>query len=140
VLPLLFVALAALDDKRQDDVVLIQGTWSLVAVEADGKKHALDDAEVANLKGLQMTFRGDRFTNSKAKQEGTFLLDQRATPHTLDVTARKDGKDRVLPMLYELDGDTLRVCFFLDPERRERPREMTSKGGQIVLTLKRDKP
>ncbi len=52
----------------------------------------------------------------------------------------KDGKSKVLALLYELDGDTLRLCLpLLIPDKQDRPKEFTSKSGQIVLTLKRGK-
>ena len=135
----LLLVVSVSDDKPQDDRDRIQGLWTVAAAEVDGQPVTPDSAAWKGFKDLKLTFRGDRVSNPLVKQEGLFALDSRATPHTLDMIVLKDGKSKVLALLYELDGDTLRLCLPLDPDKQDRPKEFTSKSGQIVLTLKRGK-
>jgi uncharacterized protein (TIGR03067 family) len=138
VLTLLLLANVS-DDKPQDDRDRIQGPWAVTAAEVDGQAVTPDSAAWKGFKDLKLTFRGDRVSNPLIKQEGLFALDSRVTPHTLDMIVLKDGKSKVLALLYELDGDTLRLCLPIDPDKQDRPKEFTSKMGQIILTLKRGK-
>jgi uncharacterized protein (TIGR03067 family) len=135
-LPLVLLLLAA--QPAMTDRDRIQGDWEFEALEFEGKPVKEADLPEA-LRKIKLTFKGDRVTNSAAG-DGNFALDEKAKPKTIDLAAVKDGKIRVLPMLYELEGDKLRLCYPLDPEQKDRPRAFSSSNGQIILTLKRTKP
>jgi uncharacterized protein (TIGR03067 family) len=130
---LLLAAQAAPTDKER-----LQGDWEFESLEFEGKAVKPDDLPDA-LKKIKLTFKGERVSNS-ATGDGNFALDEKVKPKTIDLAAVKDGKFKVLPMLYELDGDKLRLCYPIDPEQKDRPKAFTSANGQVILTLKRVKP
>lgn len=114
------------------------GTWRFESVQMDGKAMPEQD-----FKGNAIILNGDRFT---AKVEGRDLnglyeVDPTATPKTIDVTFG-EGEERGRTMLgiYELEGDTYRVCMALSG--KTRPTEFTTKPGsdQMLEVLKREKP
>ena len=110
----------------EKDVRIIQGTWTFESSEAGGK--ALPAGE---LKGLILTFEGDKHTVKKGDeviQVATQKLDPSRSPKALDVTvAEGPNKGAVMPGIYEISGDTLKVCF--DPEGKKRPTEFKSAPG-----------
>ena len=114
----------------------IQGTWRFVAHEANGQKTPAD--EVAKLK---ITFTGDKYAISrdgKVVQEGTNKLDPSKTPAHIDAKITEgDGKGHTMLGIYELKGDTIRVCF--DTAGKERPTRFTTKDGQMEVVIQREK-
>jgi uncharacterized protein (TIGR03067 family) len=102
------------------------GVWTFESVEAGGKKSPADD-----LKGLTLTFAGDKYTVKKGDeviQVGTQKLDPSKSPKTIDVTVTEGlKKGAVMLGIYEIDGDTLKVCF--DEEGKKRPTEFKSPAG-----------
>ena len=110
----------------EKDVRIIQGTWTFESSEAGGK--ALPAGE---LKGLILTFEGDKHTVKKGDeviQVGTQKLDSSKSPKTIDVTMTEGvNKGAVMLGIYEISGDTLKVCF--DPEGKKRPTEFKSASG-----------
>ena len=110
----------------EKDVRIIQGTWTFESSEAGGK--ALPAGE---LKGLILTFEGDKHTVKKGDeviQVGTQKLDSSKSPKTIDVTMTEGvNKGAVMLGIYEIDGDTLKVCF--DVEGKKRPTEFKSAPG-----------
>src|SRR4051794_30017026 len=110
VLPLLAAQAAPTDKER------LQGDWAFEAMEFEGKPVKPDDLPDA-LRKIKLSFAGDR-VRSSATGDGNFALDEKAKPKTIDLAAVKDGKIKILPMLYELDGDALRLCYPLDPEEK----------------------
>src|SRR5262249_3796434 len=112
------------------------GTWTFGSVEAGGKEEP-----AADLKGMTVTFEGDKYTVKKGDegiQVATQKLDPSKSPKTIDVTVA-DGlnKGSVLLGIYEISGDTLKVCF--DPEGKKRPTEFKSAAGSenVVVVHKR---
>jgi uncharacterized protein (TIGR03067 family) len=103
-----------------------QGTWTFESVEADGKKQP-----AAEFKGMTLTFEGDRFTVKKGDEVimvGTQKLDPSRSPKAVDVKVAKGlNKGAVMLGIYEIRGDTLKVCF--DPEGKKRPTEFKSASG-----------
>jgi uncharacterized protein (TIGR03067 family) len=123
---------------KKNDKELLQGSWAVTGVEFDGME--LPDGEARQaFKSTVLTFQGDNLNNSQARDtKGTFILDASKSPRTLDLIAEKDGTARRMYWVYELDGDTLRICF--GPRSGdERPKEVTSRDKHILLTLKREK-
>ena len=110
-----------------------QGIWTFASVEAGGKEVPADA-----LKGVTVTFNGDKYTvkNGDAViQTATQKPDPSKSPKTLDVTVT-DGpnKGTVILGIYEIDGDTLKVCF--DPEGKKRPTEFkTVADSQVTLVV-----
>ena len=124
-----FGASVALADDKADlekEVRKFQGTWTFESSEAGGTQLPADD-----LKTLILTFEGDKHTVKKGDeviQVGIQKLDPSKSPKTIDVTMTEGpNKGAVMLGIYEIDGDTLRVCF--DPQGKKRPTEFKSAPG-----------
>ena len=109
-----------------------QGTWTFESVEAGGK-----EVPAAEFKGITVTFEGDKYTVKKGDeviQAATQKLDPSKSPKTLDVTvAEGPNKGAVMLGIYEISGDTLKVCF--DPEGKKRPTQFKSASGSQTLVV-----
>jgi uncharacterized protein (TIGR03067 family) len=109
----------------------LQGTWVVQSVRQDGK--AKDDG-----KGTEVTFAGDNVTlrlkkgGEQKEMKATYKIDPTQTPKTIDVVSGKG----TMRAIYELKGDTLRVCHKKIEE--ERPTEFSDAGG-VIITLTRKK-
>ncbi len=118
----------------------LEGTWSLVRMEEDGKAHKVDrkDADY-----FDVVFAGRTITVrlNDANEVGTFTVDATKKPKTIDVVPSM-GKDKGKTLLgiYEVDGDSLKLCVADDASVKERPKEFASKGTSVrVFHLKRVK-
>ena len=127
------------DDKSDVDKELkkFHGVWTFESVEAGGKKAPAD-----TLKGLTITFAGDKYTVKKGDeviQVGTQKLDPSRSPKAIDVKVTEGlQKGAVMLGIYEIRGDTLKVCF--DPEGKKRPTEFKgASGAQTLVVHKRVK-
>jgi internalin A len=123
------------DDPKTDPVkkelAKLQGAWTVVSAELNGKPDA-------SRKGAHVVFAGDTFTRTSPAQsaKGTLKLDPAAKPATIDITFT-DGPDKGKSLfgIYTLEGDTFKICS------SPRPTEFSSKAGsQLLLVLQRDKP
>jgi uncharacterized protein (TIGR03067 family) len=116
------------DDKADLDkeVKKFQGVWTFESSVTGGKELSADQ-----LKGLVLLFEGDKHTVKKGDdviQVGTQKLDPSKSPKTIDVTMTEGpSKGTVMLGIYEIDRDTLKVCF--DAEGKKRPTEFKSAPG-----------
>ncbi len=109
-----------------------QGTWRFASIEAGGKA-----VPAVELKGITVTFKGDKYTVQKGDdvaQVARQKLDPSKSPKTLDAKVT-DGpnKGAVILGIYEISGDTLKVCF--DPEGKKRPTQFKSGSGSQTLVV-----
>src|SRR5580704_8095954 len=118
-----------LADEKVDlekEVAKFQGAWTFESSESGGKK-----LPIGELKGLTLIFEGHKHTVKNGDdviQVGTQKLDPSKSPKTIDVTmAEGPNKRTVMLGIYEIDGDTLKVCF--DPQGKKRPTEFKSPAG-----------
>jgi len=113
------------DDKAdlEKELRKFQGTWTFESSEAGGKELAAGE-----LKGLILVFEGDKHTVKKGNeviQVGTQKLDPSKSPKAIDVTLTEGvNKGAVMLGIYEINGDTLKVCF--DAEGKKRPTQFKS--------------
>ena len=116
------------DDKAdvEKELKKFHGVWTFESVEAGGKK-----APAEELKGLTLTFAGDKYTVKKGDeviQVGRQKLDPSRSPKAIDVTITEGlNKGKSMLGIYEIDGDTLKVCF--DEGGKKRPTEFKSAAG-----------
>jgi uncharacterized protein (TIGR03067 family) len=91
------------------ELARLQGTWGTASVEVDGSPvppHLYRDA--------RLVVAGDRFVlfnplpDAGQRLEGSLRLDPAKTPKELDLLL--DG-GQAFQEVYELEGDTLRVCY-----------------------------
>jgi uncharacterized protein (TIGR03067 family) len=118
----------------QDDLKKLQGTWKFVSQEMDGKPRPSEQ-----LAKLKITFAGDKWTvreDGNVVQGGTHKVDSAKKQVDAMVT---EGQDKGSTMLgiYELKGDTMKVCF--DPMGKNRPTSLTAKAGQMSAVIQREK-
>jgi len=121
-----------------NDAALIQGTWKVVGGEENGKAVALpagvEMASVFTATEYSLLF------NGQAKEKGTFKLDASASPKALEFTIT-DGADKGKTQLgiYELNGDTLRLCIAKPGTPRPTSFKTTQGGNAELFTLQRVK-
>src|SRR6478672_702546 len=98
----------------------IQGVWNLVSSERGGKAEAGDERQP-----LQIEFTAESFRfrlPAGARHSQPYKLDAGTTPKAIDwVPGGKNGPSKSVPGIYELDGDTLKICW--GEGDKERPRE-----------------
>ena len=129
----------AVDNKK--DTELIQGTWTVVSYEYDGRKKP--DGEIKHVK---IVIKDHMITIKRDGVEEmlTFKLDPAKKPKTIDMTARKTAADQQVPGIYELKENELKMCFVKGEKRNgtgARPTEFASKADtdSVLIILKREK-
>src|SRR5262249_47235108 len=68
------------------------------------------------------------FTQGTAESKGTFKVDLTQKPKTIDITFTEGPeKGKTVLGIYELEGDTYKLCLSL--KDKDRPKEFVSKAG-----------
>jgi RNA polymerase sigma-70 factor (ECF subfamily) len=121
------------------ELALLDGEWTMVSVTADGQ--AMPEAIAKTGKRVA---HGNETTVTIAGQlvmKATFTIDPTKKPKTIDYTMT-DGptKGQKQYGIYEIDGDTVLVCFA--PPGKDRPTEFVSKpgDGRALTVWKMAKP
>jgi uncharacterized protein (TIGR03067 family) len=114
------------------DIEALRGTWNMVSMEMDGRKYPAA--------GSQIVIERGRFTslNMGAEYSGTVATDESANPRTFDLvfeTGPEKG-NRSLG-IYELDGDTWKICLGLTGKTRPTKFVSTPGSGHALEILKR---
>jgi uncharacterized protein (TIGR03067 family) len=112
----------------------IEGTWIPVTFEVGGVKlpeESFKDAKLVMTDG-HYTYQNDH---------GTYKLFTSEKPRAMDVTGIEGpNQGKTFPAIYELTGDTLRICY--DLAGKTRPTEFATRAGtrQFLASYKRAKP
>jgi uncharacterized protein (TIGR03067 family) len=130
-------AVSAQDDAAKKEIDRFRGTWKFVSLEIEGVK-----VEPEQFKGASLMIDGEKFTMSDgvAKYKGSFKFDLSKTPKQLDVLFEEGPeKGKTALGIYELEGDTYKVCLGLTG--KDRPKEFVSKpgSGHVLEVLQREK-
>ncbi len=128
-------------DAFTKELKALAGTWRPVSSENNGFKSSAEDLEglvwIRDEDGRWTMQRGGR----PVVQWAVKAIDTTKTPKTIDIEVMADEyKGMVYLGIYELDGDTLRICLAL-PDRPERPTEFSAGHGTLsaLSEFKREK-
>ena len=121
------------------DLLAFKGTWRMNSKEVDGKKFSEEEIKdvIATTDGSGRCWvrRGDKLIG-----EGTAKFDPTTKPKTIDITFTEgEHKGKTCLGIYEIDGDTLRVCVARPGD--ERPADLSAKAGSghILVVYQREK-
>ncbi|HYH64475.1 MAG TPA: TIGR03067 domain-containing protein [Urbifossiella sp.] len=116
------LAVAGSGATRPADDEAIQGTWEVVGISDNGEK-----APPEKFKGARMVITKDKLTilaDGKTQSTGTYKLTAAARPRQIDLRV----EEKHLKGIYDLRGDSLRLCFNENPGG-PRPTAFESKKG-----------
>jgi uncharacterized protein (TIGR03067 family) len=122
------------NQKAEEDWKMIEAAWIPVVAELGGKplpEEFLKDTKLVLTDG-RYAYRND---------QGTYKLMPAEKPKAIDITGEEGpNQGKTLLAIYELTGDTLRICY--DLEGKTRPSEFATKTGtqQLLISYKRAKP
>ena len=104
---------------------VLEGSWTITSLVLDGQS-----LPAPMLEGARIVIKGDRFvsTGMGAEYAGVLVPDASRRPHRLDMkfdTGPEKGNTNLC--IYELDGDTLKLC--IATRGRVRPASFDSPPG-----------
>jgi uncharacterized protein (TIGR03067 family) len=120
---------------RCDDADALQGKWLPSEGERAGKPFPAQNITLEIKDGKYTVMAGG------VSDKGTIKINASAKPKEMDITGT-DGpnKGKTFKVIYELDGDTLKICY--DLSGNGRPTEFKTKEGSkdLLVIYKREKP
>ena len=142
-LPCVFIAMilstaAARSQDAANERKLLQGTWLPTAAELSE-----DPLDEATLKTMKLVVEEDKYAvtvGTSPFDRGTIRIDPAAKPKTMDIVGTEGANNgRTFLAIYELNGDTLHICY--DLTGKARPTEFKTKKGELLFlaTYKRAK-
>jgi uncharacterized protein (TIGR03067 family) len=128
-----FVGLVPQGDSAKEELKRLAGAWDLVSFEIDGGKETVKDGRLV-IQGQKMT----NYIGDKLLAESTFSIDLTKKPKAIDWVSIKPNEGMKSIGIYELDGDTLKIC---GTDGKERPTGFTptKKNGWGLSVYKRAK-
>ena len=124
-------------DEPKDDAVkkewkALHGNWTVVSIEVNGTKVPED-----KIGGRDAAFKDKQYSIHDFRL--TVKIDPTKKPKTIDMDG-KDGNGKPLSMMgiYDLDGDTLKICF-AKPGTKDRPGQFKTRPntGESLIVYKR---
>lgn len=123
----------AQDDASKEDLKKLQGKWETVTVVHNGEVQKPE-------KRSPWVFEGNKLKYPAFDTEDEIKLDATLAPKTMDVrVVRKGQKTEELKAIYELAGDTLKICVDVGGKGRPTAFESKADSGHRLVTLKRVK-
>jgi uncharacterized protein (TIGR03067 family) len=112
------------------DAKAIQGDWKPVKAELAGAPMADETLKMISLKIGEGTY---EVHVGNSPDKGTVAVDPSTTPKSMTITGTEGpNKGKTFPCIYELKGDTLRICY--DLSGAKRPTEFKSVAAtQLYL-------
>ena len=119
------------------DAKAVQGSWTPAAAELAGQP--MTDAV---LKSISLKLENGKYEVSVggAPDKGTYTLDSATKPKSMTITGTEGpNHGKTFPAIYELKGETLRICY--DLSGAKRPTEFKSIAGTrlYLVTYNRKK-
>lgn len=119
------------EDAFTKELKALSGTWRPISAENNEYKASEEDLKgalwIRDADGKWTMRRGDKTVVEWAVKK----INATKNPKTIDIeVAAGEYKGVVYLGIYELDGDTLRICFAL-PDRAVRPTEFSASKGSI---------
>jgi uncharacterized protein (TIGR03067 family) len=113
------------EDAVKKELKLLQGNWEMQSFETNGN-HLPDE----KVKAIKLTIKDNRYVVDLGEQkfELTFKIDPTKKPKTIDLTMAKGEEKAVTLGIYEITGDTFKICRTLEAGR-DRPTEFATKEG-----------
>jgi uncharacterized protein (TIGR03067 family) len=138
ILVIAFASLTSFAGDDSADVKSLQGTWLPVKAELGGKP--MPDAV---LKKITLTLTNHDYEvtiTGEQSDHGTWTLDTSANPKGMSVTGTKGPNNgKTFPCTYELNGDTLRICYDLSGAKRPTEFKTTAGTKLYLVTYSRKK-
>ncbi len=112
----LATALTAFAADSRNDAQAVQGSWRPITAELAGKP--MPEAVIKTIslkldKGKYEVFVG------KHPDRGTYTIDPISKPKSMTITGTEGpNQGKTFPAIYELKGDTLRICYDLSGTKR----------------------
>jgi uncharacterized protein (TIGR03067 family) len=123
------ISLSAHADEKE--IKTLDGIWIPQSGELGGAKFP-DEM----LKTMKLIMKDGTYSVTVGKQDdkGTVKVDTKKKPNEMDI-AGTDGpnKGKMFPAIFELDGDTLRICY--DLSGKERPTAFKTETGATTLLV-----
>jgi len=122
----------------KDDVKLLAGTWQATSMQ--GGKATLPPEQVKELKlfidgeTYKVTLKERETDKGKLAAAKTARGEPKALDIASDVAPEKKLKN--MPAIYELDGESLKVCYGLDGKR---PKEFKAADEALLIVYKKVK-
>src|ERR1035437_3738260 len=118
-----------------NDLEKLQGAWNVVALQTDGRK-----MPASMVRGARIVIEGERFSTIAmgAAYGGTVSVDEAQVPKAFNLNFTEGPeKGNTSYGIYELDGDTWKICLTITGN--QRPREFATKPGSglALETLER---
>ena len=130
----LLVATAEAHPFRGDNV---DGTWKPIEAELGGEKLPPDffkNWELELAKGKYV------LKGAESPDQGTYTTDASKKPKSMDISGTEGpNKGKTFPCIYELDGDTLRICYDLSGRKRPTEFKTAKQTKEYLVTYKREK-
>ena len=124
-------------DKSADVSKKLVGTWQLTKGTVGG--NPFPEQTVKKLK-LEITQGKYKLTGAESPDEGTWTLHADTKPMGLDVMGTEGpNKGRTYQTIFELKGDTLKVCYDLSGKTRPAKFESQPKTLLFLAEYKREK-
>jgi uncharacterized protein (TIGR03067 family) len=120
-----------------DDAKAVQGNWKPATAELAGQ--AMADAVLKSISLKLDNGKYGVFVGGNPDR-GTYMLDFTSKPKGMTITGTEGpNQGKTFPAIYELEGDTLRICY--DLSGAKRPAEFKSIAGTrlYLVTYNRTK-
>jgi uncharacterized protein (TIGR03067 family) len=125
----------AADDSA--DIKALQGTWLPEKAELAGQPMP---AEVLKTIVLKLTKQEYEVTVAGAPDKGTWTIDASAKPKGMTIKGGAGPNvGKTFPCIYEIKGDTLRICYDLSGAKRPAEFKTTAGTKLYLVTYARKK-
>jgi uncharacterized protein (TIGR03067 family) len=129
--------LAATSTPLAQSAAKLDGVWTAVAAERDGKS-------AADVVGHKLVFSGDKFTITRDGNTlfaGTYSTDLAKGPAEIDLVNTQGNLKGTWMGIFRLDGETLNICDNAPDMTKPRPNGFAAPegSGYVFIVFARDK-